>query len=111
MNYYASYLNNTVGLSKTLQYVCIVIVASVTISNIFKYLGERTMENLRIHTLLNLRKTVFNNVMNLDISYFNNERKGDIISKVASDVQVVQFSVTSTLQVVFKSRCSSLLTW
>lgn len=102
MNYYAAYLNNTIGLSRTLQYVCIVIVSSVTLSNIFKYLGERTMENLRIHTLLNLRKTVFNNVMNLDISYFNNERKGDIISKVASDVQVVQFSVTSTLQVVFK---------
>ncbi|RZL06063.1 MAG: ABC transporter ATP-binding protein, partial [Pedobacter sp.] len=56
----------------------------------------------RVHTLLNLRKTVFNNVMNLHIGYFNNERKGDIISKVASDVQIVQGTVTSTLQVVFK---------
>ena len=40
--------------------------------------------------------------MNLHLGYFNNERKGDIISKIASDVQVVQFSVTATLQVVFK---------
>ncbi|MFM6976059.1 MAG: ABC transporter ATP-binding protein, partial [Sphingobacteriaceae bacterium] len=62
----------------------------------------RIMENLRAHTLLNLRKSVFNNVMNLHMGYFNNERKGDIISKVSSDVQVVQYSVTSTLQVVFK---------
>lgn len=60
------------------------------------------MEDLRVHTLLNIRKTVFNNVMNLHVGYFNNERKGDIISKVASDVQVVQFTVTNTLQVVFK---------
>jgi len=52
--------------------------------------------------LLNLRRTVFNNVMDLHLGYFSNERKGDIISKVASDVQVVQFSVTSTLQVIFK---------
>jgi len=51
---------------------------------------------------LNLRRAVFNNVMNLHVGYFNNERKGDIISKVASDVQVVQFTVTNTLQVVFK---------
>lgn len=102
MNYYAQKFNDDFGLMTTLKYVCAVIVISVIISNIFKYLGERTMENLRIHTLLNLRKSVFNNVMNLDIAYFNNERKGDIISKVASDVQVVQFSVTSTLQVVFK---------
>lgn len=60
------------------------------------------MEELRIHTIENLRVSVFNNIMNLNIGYFNNERKGDIISKVASDVQVVQFTVTSTLQVIFK---------
>src|SRR3546814_9044780 len=60
------------------------------------------MENLRIHTLLNLRKTVFDNVMDLHVGYFNSQRKGDIIAKIASDVQVVQFSVTATLQVVFK---------
>jgi len=40
--------------------------------------------------------------MNLHLGFFSNERKGDIISKVASDVQVVQYSVTGTLQVVFK---------
>jgi subfamily B ATP-binding cassette protein MsbA len=40
--------------------------------------------------------------MNLHVGFFSNERKGDIISKVASDVQVVQFTVTNTLQVVFK---------
>ncbi|WP_341839015.1 ABC transporter ATP-binding protein [Chitinophaga caseinilytica] len=102
MDYHTNQLHAQYGTFTTLMFVCIVIVASVIISNIFKYMGERTMENLRIHTLLNLRKTVFNNVMGLDIAYFNNERKGDIISKVASDVQVVQFSVTSTLQVVFK---------
>ena len=40
--------------------------------------------------------------MNLHLGYFSNQRKGDIISKIASDVQVVQFSVTGTLQVAFK---------
>ena len=40
--------------------------------------------------------------MNLDPGYFSNERKGDIISKIASDVQVVQYSVTGTFQVIFK---------
>jgi subfamily B ATP-binding cassette protein MsbA len=95
-----SKINN--GVSQTLTYVCLVIVGSVLLSNIFRYLSQRYMEDLRVHTLLNLRKTVFNNVMDLHIGFFNNERKGDIISKVASDVQVVQFTVTNTLQVVFK---------
>lgn len=93
---------NTIGAEKTLAYVCLVIVCSVLLSNLFKYFSQRTMEDLRVHTLLNFRKRVFNNVMNLHVGYFSNERKGDIISKVASDVQVVQFTVTNTLQVVFK---------
>lgn len=92
----------TYGAQTTLTYICLIILISVLLSNIFKYFSQRTMEDLRVHTLLNLRKTVFNNVMNLHVGYFNNERKGDIISKVASDVQVVQFTVTNTLQVVFK---------
>lgn len=101
-NYFAYDLNNRLGPYEALKYICVVIVASVFISNLFRYLSQRVMENLRIHTLLNLRKSVFNNVMNLHLGFFSNQRKGDIISKIASDVQVVQFSVTSTLQVAFK---------
>lgn len=85
-----------------LQFVCIVIITSNLLANFFRYFSQRIMENLRIHTLLKLRKNVFDSVMNLHVGYFSNERKGDIISKVASDVQVVQYSVTATLQVVFK---------
>lgn len=90
------------GPQETLKFVCLVIVCSVFLSNIFRYFSSRIMEDLRVHTLLNLRKSVFNNVMNLHLGYFNSQRKGDIISKVSSDVQVVQFTVTNTLQVVFK---------
>jgi subfamily B ATP-binding cassette protein MsbA len=93
---------DTYGKTETLKLVCIVIVVTVILANLFRYLSQRFMEDLRVHTLLNLRRTVFNNVMNLHVGFFNNERKGDIISKVASDVQVVQFTVTNTLQVVFK---------
>lgn len=102
LSYYAQQANIAYGQHGALQLVCGVIVVSVLLSNVFKYFSQRVMENLRIHTLLNLRKTVFNNVMNLHVGYFSNQRKGDIISKIASDVQVVQFSVTGTLQVVFK---------
>lgn len=101
-NYYAQQLGIQYGDYGALQIACVIIVCSVFLSNIFRYLSQRIMEDLRIHTLLNLRRTVFNNVMDLHVGYFNNQRKGDIISKISSDVQVVQFSVTSTLQVVFK---------
>ncbi len=99
---YVNAAKTNYGEMGTLRIVCAVILISVLLSNLFRYISQRYMEDLRVHTLLNLRKTVFNNVMNLHVGYFNNERKGDIISKVAADVQVVQFTVTNTLQVVFK---------
>lgn len=101
-NDYVNYTISTYGKIYTLKIVCVVIVACVFLANFFRYLSQRFMEDLRVHTLLNLRKAVFDNVMNLHIGYFSNEKKGDIISKVASDVQVVQGTVTNTLQVVFK---------
>ncbi|MDR6785965.1 subfamily B ATP-binding cassette protein MsbA [Pedobacter africanus] len=96
------YFVGNYGSQEALKFVCITIVISVLLSNVFKYFSARIMEDLRIHTLLSLRKSVFNNVMNLHLGYFNSQRKGDILSKVSSDVQVVQFTVTNTLQVVFK---------
>ncbi|MBS9523272.1 ABC transporter ATP-binding protein [Litoribacter alkaliphilus] len=102
LNYYAHLANEQFGPYGALKVVCAVIVISVLFSNIFRYLSQRVMENLRIHTLLNLRRRVFDNIMDMHVGYFSNQRKGDIISKIASDVQVVQFSVTGTLQVIFK---------
>lgn len=102
INKIPNYYIENYGQQEALKFVCIVIVISVLLSNIFKYFSSRTMEDLRIHTLLSLRKSVFNNVMNLHLGYFNSQRKGDIMSKVSSDVQVVQFTVTNTLQVIFK---------
>jgi len=101
-NYYMDYFIRTHGSWGALQFVCITLIVTIFLGNFFRYLSARTMENLRVHTLLNLRRRVFNNVMDMHLGFFNNERKGDIISKIASDVQVVQYSVTGTLQVIFK---------
>lgn len=101
-NYYAQQASQQYGILGALQRVCVVLLVSVLLSNLFKYLSQKVMEDMRIHTLLNLRKAVFNNVIDLHLGYFSNERKGNIISKISADVQVVQYSVTGTLQVLFK---------
>jgi len=100
--YYMQYFINNYGEWGALKFVCGTIIVAVFLGNTFRYLSQRIMENLRVHTLLNFRRAVFNNVMDMHLGFFSNERKGDIISKIASDVQVVQYSVTATLQVIFK---------
>ncbi|GMQ31553.1 ABC transporter ATP-binding protein [Algoriphagus confluentis] len=100
--YLTLWVQKELGPNTALQWICVAILCSVFFSNLFKYGSFRVMENFRIHTLLNLRRSIFNRVLDKDLAYFNEQRKGQIISKIASDVQVVQYSVTSTLQVVIK---------
>ena len=82
-----------------LIFLSIFVILTSLLSNLFRYLGQRTMEAMRIRALQRLRNDVFTNVMGLHAGYFSNERKGDIISKISSDVQVVQFCITNAVVV------------
>ena len=85
-----------------LIFLSVFIILRSFLSNLFRYLGQRVMETMRVRSLQRLRNRVYDNVMGLHVGYFNNERKGDIISKISSDVQVVQFCITNTLLVAFR---------
>ena len=85
-----------------LIFLSVFIILMSFLSNLFRYLGQRVMETMRVRSLQRLRNRVYDNVMGLHVGYFNNERKGDIISKITSDVQVVQFCITNTLLVAFR---------
>ncbi len=86
--------------------ILILLAAFVTISallsNLFRYLGQRTVENLRINSFRNIRNQVFDNVMALNLSYFSSARKGDMMSRITTDVQAVRYCLVNTLQVVFR---------
>jgi len=100
--YQSNMMVENYGKMGALYFVCAVIIVSVFLSNLFSYLSSRVMENLRVHTLLNLRRAVFNKVMSLDMGFFSSQRKGDIMNIITGDVGVIQSSITSTLLVFFK---------
>lgn len=103
INYYLyTHYGTNYDIMQIMMMLSAIVVVSVMLSNLFRYLAQRTMEGLRIYTLKRLRNAVFANVMQLHTGFFSNERKGDIISKITADVQVVQFCITNTLQVAFR---------
>ncbi len=72
------------------------------LSNLFRYLGAWTVECMRATVLQRMRNEMFSRVMDMNVGYFSDQKKGDIISKITSDVNVVQFCITNTLQVAFR---------
>ena len=79
-----------------------VLVCMNLFSNIFRYAAAMTVESLRINTLRRMRNEMFSRVANMNVGYFSNQRKGDIMSKITQDVMVVQYCITNTLQVAFR---------
>lgn len=102
LNYVISNLLTEYGIDRTLIYVCIVIIILFFFRNLFTYLSTYFMAPVRNGIVEDMRNKMYRKILHLPMSYFSNERKGDIMSRVSNDVQEVDNSVMSSIQVLFK---------
>lgn len=71
-------------------------------SNLFRYASSMTVEKLRVNTIQRMRDEMYSRVLNMNVGFFSDQRKGDIMQKITGDVMVVQYCITNTLQVAFR---------
>jgi subfamily B ATP-binding cassette protein MsbA len=90
------------GKPEALLFVCAFIISSMLIGNTFRYLERLIASRLKLDVVRNLRSAVFTNITRLQISFFNDNRKGDLLSRFTSDVQEVESGVMNSLKAVFK---------
>ncbi len=93
----------------TLLFVCVIIVGSVFLSNLFTYLSGVVLAQVRAMVIKGMRMDVFQKVSALHIGYFSNERKGDLISKMTNDIQEVENTIVHSLRVVFREPATIFL--
>ena len=72
------------------------------LANLFRYLERVMATKIRVDLVKNIRMDIFKKVTQLHIGYFNNERKGDLISRFTNDVNEVENAVMSSLKAVLK---------
>ena len=85
---------------RMLAMLAVIIVIINFLSNLFRYLGAWTIENMRTRTLQRIRNDLFSHVIGMNVGFFSEQRKGDVMSRITNDVMMVQFCITNTLQVV-----------
>ncbi|GAA4416850.1 ABC transporter ATP-binding protein [Nibrella viscosa] len=100
--YYFIQYFQTYGQVGGLRFVCVVIVLSVLLSNIFKYLSIRQLESFKARMVSQLREAVFRRAVRLHLGFFSSERKGNLISRIMTDVQEVENSIANTMSAVMK---------
>ena len=101
-NYYMLQVLERYGKFGTLVYVCIVVIFSFMMANIFKYLSAIIMAKAKAETIKKMRIDIYKAVSNLHVGFFTDQRKGDIISRITNDIQQIENSITHNLKIVFR---------
>ena len=89
---------NKHGKLDTLLFICIFIVISILLKNVFLYLSSYILNPLKNRIVTRLRNELYDKVLQLPIGYFTEKRKGDIISRITNDVTEVEVSVVGALE-------------
>lgn len=93
-------LNNLVDLSKpesAIVYVSLIIIALFFLKNLFRYLQLFFIAPVRNGVIESIRNDLYHKTLILPLSYYSNHKKGDLLTRITSDVQEIEHSVMGTL--------------
>lgn len=95
------FLGNSVlarGKVATLGLICLLMVSFIILKNLFLYLSYYVLNPLKNAVVNKLREDLYDKVLRLPIGFFNEKRKGDLMSRMTNDVGEVESSVVGTLE-------------
>jgi ATP-binding cassette, subfamily B, bacterial MsbA len=88
----------TNGKIKALGFICLVIIISVFAKNIFVFLSNYVLSPIRNAIINRFRIEMYKKIMDLPISYFTDQRKGDIMSRMYNDLIELEGSIISAME-------------
>ena len=100
--YYMGIIIHDYGQFYALVFIAITMIISTLFSNLFRYLGLYANAPIRAGISKGLRRDVYHRLLILPLSFYNRQKKGDILNRIGSDVQEVEWSVVCSLQMFFR---------
>lgn len=91
------------GAATTLLYLGLFLVIMTVLKTGTTYLASSSLVPVRTGVLRDLRNQIYAKIIDLPIGYFSEERKGDIMSRMTSDVGEIEASIMSSLETIFKN--------
>ncbi len=107
--YLSEILNQPNGDIKALGIICVLILLFVILKNIFLYSAVYCLTPIRNGVLNDMRSHMYQKVLRLPISFFNDQRKGDIMSRLTNDLSDVETSVVNLLETLFREPVTIIL--
>ncbi|NOU19980.1 MAG: ABC transporter ATP-binding protein [Bacteroidales bacterium] len=101
-NYLVSQIITEHGKAKALLFIIVLVIVTSFLKNLFSYLALWFLAPIRNGVVKDIRNALFQKIMVLPLSYFSDEKKGDIISKMTNDVNEIEVSIIRSLEMFFR---------
>jgi len=104
-DWYHYYFDNLIlkeGKSSALGAICVIVLVSVFLANLFRYLADITLVKLRVSIISKMRARLFENIIELPLSFFSERKKGDLVARFTTDIQEIEVSIIYSLKVFLK---------
>ena len=103
MNYYVYQMIDALGASTTLLVIGLFLAFMTFLKTGAYFLSSATIIPIRTGVVRDIRNQLYRKITSLPLGFFSEERKGDIIARMSGDVQEVESSIMSSLDMLFKN--------
>lgn len=110
MSYHLTQYTAEYGAQNTLMVMAAIIIAIFLLKNLFNYWAMYFITFLRNGVLKDIRNAMYKKAVELPLSFFSEKRKGDVISRITSDVLEIQHSFLSILEVLVREPLTIVFT-
>ncbi len=97
------------GKLKALLFICFLVFFATFLKNLFRYLAMFFIAPIRIGVVNQLRNKLHEKTLQLPLSYFNDEKKGDLMSRITNDVIEIEFGIMTNLEILFREPLTIIL--
>ena len=102
-DYYVTQLISSVGATTTLLLIGLFLAFATFLKTGAYFLSSATIIPIRTGVVRDIRNQLYRKITSLPLGFFSEERKGDIIARMSGDVQEIESSIMSSLDMIFKN--------
>lgn len=102
LNYEISKIIIESGQIDALIFICIVLVTAFFLRNFARFMASFFMANVRVGAVQDMRNSIYKKILILPLSFYNKNKKGDILARITNDVQEVEYSIMNYLEMLVR---------
>jgi subfamily B ATP-binding cassette protein MsbA len=102
LNYIMSQVIISRGKMEALMLICMILLGAFFLRNLSRYMAMFFLAKVRIGAIKDIRKGIYSKLLILPLSFYSSRKKGDIIARITTDVQEIDYSIMNYMEMIIR---------